>query len=85
MSSRLAIGPIKPFCWALDESAAETRRIRFWVAVDRLVNAWPAGVNLYNATATDDPLAPSAWAEAVIGLPEPISNHHCSRMSDRGI
>jgi hypothetical protein len=41
--------------------------------VDRLVNGWPAGVNLYNATATDDPLAPSAWAEAVIGLPEPIS------------
>jgi len=42
--------------------------------VDRVVNGWPAGVNLYNATATDDPLAPSAWAEAVIGLPEPISN-----------
>jgi hypothetical protein len=41
--------------------------------VDRAVNAWPAGANLYNAAAIADPLAPSAWTEAVIGLPEPIS------------
>jgi len=53
--------------------------------VDCAVNAWPAGANLYDAEAIDDPLAPSAWAETVIGLPEPISNHHCSKMSDRGI